>query len=85
MTSSRDVMIRRNHFEDANSVLENNTGAQYGIDHNAVVWLESCEVVVLDGNVITARDTFDGMPLHAGMNVEGLVDNGNGIKVVPAK
>jgi hypothetical protein len=85
VTSSRDVTIRNNRFEDANSVSENNTGAQYGIDHNAVVWLESCDAVVLDGNVITGRDTFDGMPLHIGMNVEGLVDNGNGITVVPTK
>jgi hypothetical protein len=49
------------------------------------VWLESCEAVVLDGNVITGRDTFDGMPLHTGMHVKGLVDNGNGITVVPAE
>ena len=85
VTSSRDVTIRRNHFEDANSMSENNTGAQYGIDHNAAIWLESCEAVVLDGNVITGRDTFDGMPLHTGMHVKGLVDNGNGIQTVPAK
>jgi len=85
VTSSRDVTIRRNRFEDASSMSENNTGAQYGIDQKKVVWLESCEGVVLDGNVITGGDTFDGMPLHTGINVKGLVDNGNGITGVPTK
>lgn len=85
VTSSRDVTIRRNRFEDANAVAPSNTGAEYGIDQRTVVWLESCEGVVLDGNIVTGRGTFGGKPLHTGKNVTRLVDDGNGITAAPTK
>ena len=85
VTSARDVTILRNRFEDANAVAPSSTGAEYGIDQKTVVWLESCEGVVLDGNVVTGRGTFGGKPLHTGKNVTRLVDDGNGITAAPTK
>jgi hypothetical protein len=85
VTSARDVTIRKNRFEGAHATAPGHTGGEYGIDQKAVVWIESCDGVVLDDNVVAEQGTFGGKLLYTGRNVKGLVDGGNGITEVPPK
>jgi predicted esterase len=50
VSSARNVRIVSNDFRNAGLSAPPNTGAAYGVDQKAVIWISDCEDVKLDGN-----------------------------------
>ena len=50
VSSARNVRIVSNDFRNAGLSAPSNTGAAYGIDQRAVIWVSDCEAVTLEGN-----------------------------------
>lgn len=56
VTSSQNIKIKGNQFYKTGIPTPNNTGADFGIDHNTVVYLRNVDVITVDSNAVVNRN-----------------------------
>lgn len=69
VTSSKNVKIKGNRFYKTGITTPNNTGSDYNIDQNTVVYLKNIETIVVDSNAVVKRGLRS---LMEKFNVSGL-------------
>lgn len=55
ITSAKNVSLKGNRFYNTGKPTPNDTGADYGIDQNAVVYLKNIETMKVDSNAVIKR------------------------------
>lgn len=55
-TSTKNLTVKGNIFYRTGLTTPNNTGADYGIDQNSVVYIKNCNTVLLDSNAVINRE-----------------------------
>lgn len=76
MTSSKNVRIKGNRFYETGISTPNNTGRDYGIEQNTVIYLRNIETIVVDSNAVVNRGLTS---LMKQTNVKGLTELRGGI------
>ena len=55
VTSANNVVIKDNKFYKTGMTTPNNTGADYGIDQNAVIYVNNVSDIIFDNNPVYSR------------------------------
>lgn len=76
ITSSKNIQIKGNRFYKTGISTPNNTGRDYGIEQNTVVYLKNIETIVVDSNAVVNRNLPS---LMKQTNVKGLTELRGGI------
>jgi len=83
VTSAKNLLIRDNHFRETHRTQPGNTGAEYGIDQTAVIWLAACQGVRLERNEVCGMGPFARRALAVAGDVQGLSGAETGVRFPP--
>lgn len=81
LSSARDVSIRGNRFVNAQHSAPNNTGANFHIAPDSVLWLSQAKNVTLENNVVENLGGFARQALVITPSVENVSGQENGVRV----
>ncbi len=82
ITSARDVVVRDNRIVNPHRLPSAMTGAGFGVDPAAAVFISQASDIVLENNTLVLSESHAVTPLVVGPDVEHLHDQDNGIMVV---
>ena len=81
VTSARNLLLRGNQFRKTHGAKPGTTGAEFGIDQTAVIWLAACQGVRLEGNEIREMGPFATRALAVADDVRELSGAETGVRV----
>jgi hypothetical protein len=58
VSSTQQLLLRNNTFTNVMTAPGDNTGGRVGIDPNALIWLDQCAPVVMDGNRVISPGAY---------------------------
>ncbi len=76
VSSARDVVVKANRFIEARPTTPPATGAKYGIDPSAILWIAQSDRVRLESNEVIRCDGLAGAAVRVGVGVTDLRGDG---------
>jgi len=82
VTSAKNLVVRGNRFSETHRTKPGSTGAEYGIDQTAVIWIAACQGVRLEGNEVSGMGPLARRALAVAGDVQGLSGAETGVRVL---